>query len=167
MEWVPVVQGGMSINSSKVKTRGLQHFHPLDNELAHIYAHNGKLESGCFCLINPTFLPLVENRRTGVVLALLFRVRKLLSTTLMDTLLSHFVEKMGFILHRLGLKVWSLYGRDRRKKKVKVSQALVGWELLEFKLLTTYHGDDDDAGNKAIYGLTAFLFRCGVAANFN
>ena len=26
--WVPVVQGGMDMNSSKVRTRGLQHFHP-------------------------------------------------------------------------------------------------------------------------------------------
>jgi hypothetical protein len=25
---LPVVQGGMVMNSSKVKTRGLQHFHP-------------------------------------------------------------------------------------------------------------------------------------------
>lgn len=28
VEWVPVVQGGMVMNSSKVRTRGLQHFHP-------------------------------------------------------------------------------------------------------------------------------------------
>lgn len=27
-EWVPVVQGGMARNSSKVRTRGLQHFQP-------------------------------------------------------------------------------------------------------------------------------------------
>lgn len=26
--WVPVVQGGMERNSSKVRTRGLQHFQP-------------------------------------------------------------------------------------------------------------------------------------------
>jgi hypothetical protein len=44
---------------------------------------------------------------------------------------------MGVILHRLKLTVWRLYGRDRRKKQIWVSQALVGWELLEFKLLTT------------------------------
>jgi hypothetical protein len=96
-----------------------------------------KLKERLLCLIKPTFLPLVENRRTGVVLALLFRVRKLFSATLMDTLLSHFVRYMGFILHRLRLTVWRLYGRDRRKKNIWVSQALVGWELLEFKLLTT------------------------------
>jgi hypothetical protein len=29
VEWVPVVQGGMVMNSSKVRTRGLQHFHPV------------------------------------------------------------------------------------------------------------------------------------------
>jgi hypothetical protein len=28
VEWVPVVQGGMVMNSSKVRTRGLQHFQP-------------------------------------------------------------------------------------------------------------------------------------------
>lgn len=28
VEWVPVVQGGMARNSSKVRTRGLQHFQP-------------------------------------------------------------------------------------------------------------------------------------------
>jgi hypothetical protein len=27
---LPVVQGGMVMNSSKVKTRGLQHFHPIE-----------------------------------------------------------------------------------------------------------------------------------------
>jgi hypothetical protein len=27
---LPVVQGGMVMNSSKVKTRGLQHFHPVE-----------------------------------------------------------------------------------------------------------------------------------------
>lgn len=30
MECLPVVQGGMVMNSSKVRTRGLQHFHPAD-----------------------------------------------------------------------------------------------------------------------------------------
>ena len=29
MEWVPIVQGVMERNSSKVRTRGLQHFHPV------------------------------------------------------------------------------------------------------------------------------------------
>jgi len=28
VEWTPVVQGGMDMNSSKVRTRGLQHFQP-------------------------------------------------------------------------------------------------------------------------------------------
>lgn len=53
-----------------------------------------------------TFLPLVENRRTGVVLALLIRVRKLLSTTLMDTLLGHFASIMMFVLHQLELTIF-------------------------------------------------------------
>ena len=39
-----------------------------------------------------TFLPLVKDGRTGVVLALLIRIGKLLSTTLMDTLLGHLAD---------------------------------------------------------------------------
>ena len=61
----------------------------------------------CF-LIKLTFLPLVENRRTGVVLALLIRVRKLLSTTLMDTLLGHVASSFRFVLHRLELKIFKV-----------------------------------------------------------
>lgn len=34
MECLPVVQGGMERNSSKVKTRGLQQFHPVHVESA-------------------------------------------------------------------------------------------------------------------------------------
>jgi len=30
VECLPVVHGGMARNSSKVRTRGLQHFHPID-----------------------------------------------------------------------------------------------------------------------------------------
>jgi hypothetical protein len=32
-EWLPVVQGGMVRNSSKVRTRGLQHFQPEERDL--------------------------------------------------------------------------------------------------------------------------------------
>jgi hypothetical protein len=73
---------------------------------------------------------------------------------------------MGFILHRLGLKVWRLYGRDRRKKKILGITGFGGVGASRIQALN-YRGGNDDAGNKAIYGLTAFLFRCGVAANFN
>lgn len=31
VECLPVVHGGMARNSSKVKTRGLQHFQPMNN----------------------------------------------------------------------------------------------------------------------------------------
>jgi hypothetical protein len=51
-------------------------------------------------LAQPTFLPLVENGRTRVVLALLIRIGKLFSATLMDTLLSHFVNSLRPALHR-------------------------------------------------------------------
>lgn len=40
MECLPVVHGGMARNSSKVRTRGLQHFQPVE---AHISCfHNSR-----------------------------------------------------------------------------------------------------------------------------
>jgi hypothetical protein len=43
-----------------------------------------------------------------VVLALLIRVRKLLSTTLMDTLLGHFGSSSRFVLHKLELRIFKV-----------------------------------------------------------
>jgi hypothetical protein len=34
VEWCPVVQGGMERNSSKVRTRGLQHFQPRGRDVS-------------------------------------------------------------------------------------------------------------------------------------
>jgi hypothetical protein len=50
---LPVVQGGMVMNSSKVKTRGLQHFHP--GEVCQLTVRTDGLE------IESTFLALVED----------------------------------------------------------------------------------------------------------
>lgn len=36
VECLPVVQGGIVMNSSKVRTRGLQHFHPSKVSEIHI-----------------------------------------------------------------------------------------------------------------------------------
>lgn len=48
----------------------------------------------------PTFLPLVENGRTRVVLALLIWIGKLFPATLMDTFLRHFASSIRPALYR-------------------------------------------------------------------
>lgn len=87
----PSVQGVISRNSSNVRTLGLQHFQP-------VYIFGGEVPSRPdhivyltsyirACLL--TFLPLVKDGRTRMVLADLVWVCVLLVATLVDTFLSH------------------------------------------------------------------------------
>jgi hypothetical protein len=53
VECLPVVHGGMARNSSKVKTLGLQHFHPCDMsvyEITRNYTVDGKSSTNPFAL---------------------------------------------------------------------------------------------------------------------
>ena len=82
VECLPVVQGGISRNSSNVNTRGLQHFQPVTKVVSTevpIYV----ADSGA------TFLPLVEFWRARMVDAVFILVCEGLSTTLVDALLCH------------------------------------------------------------------------------
>jgi hypothetical protein len=85
VECLPVVQGGMARNSSKVRTRGLQHFQPRVGQ--YVYVGCGEscrnMERG----VSLTLLALVEDGRAWVVDALLVGRRKGLPARLVDAFL--------------------------------------------------------------------------------
>ena len=83
VECLPVVQGGIVRNSSKVRTRGLQHFQPRNNDGQSTRFPCIAMESSL------TLLPLMEDRRTWMVLAFLLRICVHLPTGLMNTFLCH------------------------------------------------------------------------------
>ena len=113
VECLPVVHGGMARNSSKVKTRGLQHFQP---EKLAVSRGRNVAEAGAkirchialpqWATVNPwwthgtqiwhslntkvlTFLPLVEHWGTRMIHAVFFRVREGLSTRFVNALARH------------------------------------------------------------------------------
>ena len=83
-ECFPVVHGAMARNSSNVRTRGLQHFQPTSIVLVKPRCdgdnRNGRAD---------TFLPFVEDGRSGMVGARLFRISELFAATFMNTFLRH------------------------------------------------------------------------------
>jgi len=81
VECTPVVQGGMSMNSSKVRTRVEQHFHPETR----ISRGHGITELSMV----RTFLPFMEDGRAGMVETLLSGVCEGLATALVHTLCGH------------------------------------------------------------------------------
>lgn len=113
VECFPVVHGGMARNSSKVKTRGLQHFQP--EKLAVPRGRNvaearntirRHIALPQWSPVNPwwaqgiriwnslntkvlTFLPLVEHWGTRMIHAVFFRVGEGLSTRFVDALACH------------------------------------------------------------------------------
>lgn len=87
VECWPSVQGGISMNSSKVRTRGLQHFHPNGSCAS---AHGRDPGRGELWGCGHTLLALVEDGRPGVVVARLGRALvEGLAATLVDTLERH------------------------------------------------------------------------------
>lgn len=113
VECLPVVHGGMARNSSKVKTRGLQHFQPEKLAVSRgrsVTEARDKIECHIappqWSTVNPwwthgtqiwhslntkvlTFLPLVEHWGTRMIHAVFFRVGEGLSTRIVDTLACH------------------------------------------------------------------------------
>lgn len=102
-----------------------------------------------------TFLPLMEDGRTGVVLALLSSVRVLLAAALMHALLSHDERLLRDLLGRLWFQE---IGLEEREKRWSISKSLVGWELLEFRSPMTL--------KRGSSRFTAFLFGCGVGLHY-
>lgn len=96
VECFPVVHGGMARNSSKVRTRGLQHFQPISS-VSTAYGHSiaSIKASQPWQRIEPTFLSLMEYWRARMVNTLLISVRKHLATPLVNTLPSHIVRDSG------------------------------------------------------------------------
>jgi hypothetical protein len=111
VECLPVVHGAMSRNSSKVRTRGLQHFQPgklAVSQRAEIRKklkyHSARVQ---WSTINPvevcswekiwnslntkvlTFLPLVEHWRTWMIHAVFLGIGEGLSTPLVHALSCH------------------------------------------------------------------------------
>lgn len=87
VECLPVVHGGISRNSSKVRTRGLQHFQPFGVEpsvLVVLIYHKLRTQL--------TFLTLVEYWRARVVDTWLFRVAEDLAATFVNALGCHFIR---------------------------------------------------------------------------
>lgn len=84
---LPVVQGAISRNSSKVKTRGLQHFQPVIARFGQ-FERLGRREDQV-----RTFLAFVEDGWARVVAARLFGVLDLLAASLVDTLGGHCGER--------------------------------------------------------------------------
>ena len=85
-ECFPVVHGGIERNSSKVRTRGLQHFQPGQGK---------KVSRGLSVDITweegraGTFLPLMENGRARMVDAGFFGVGERFATAFMDAFEGH------------------------------------------------------------------------------
>jgi len=92
VECFPVVQGGMAINSSKVSTRGLQHFQPSNVSDIQSYRTIQAVKSSTvqFPL---TLLPLVKDWWAWMVDTVLLRVCVYFATTFMNTFLGHFEEQ--------------------------------------------------------------------------
>lgn len=85
VECFPVVHGGISRNSSKVRTRGLQHFQPIRMNL------RSDMGRGYVRLL--TLLAFVEHWRTRVVYTILVRVRESLATALVYAFAGHVVYR--------------------------------------------------------------------------
>lgn len=89
----PVVQGSISRNSSKVKTRGLQHFHPVPSSVSTTSCKltnrweniSARTASGGV----RTFLAFVEDGWTWMISACLLRILDFLAASLVDALGSH------------------------------------------------------------------------------
>lgn len=109
----PSVQGGISRNSSKVKTLGLQHFQP--SMYQNDESENVLVLSITFAIkeiTGPhTFLPLVEDWRTRMVNTDLVRIGVDLAATFVDTFLGHYrtrlrrfdnISRLGRCLSKLG-----------------------------------------------------------------
>ena len=85
VECLPVVHGGIDKNSSKVRTRGLQHFQPLTRV------------SLCTCNFEEmghadTFLSLVENGRSWMKHAFFFNICIRLAAAFVNAFLRHVVH---------------------------------------------------------------------------
>lgn len=98
VECLPVVQGGIVRNSSKVRTRGLQHFQPvwsvlrvsLPSDPLAIFIF-GVLETRTDSkVLSLTLLPLVEHWWPRMVNAVLVRVGEFLAAPFVDTFGCHF-----------------------------------------------------------------------------
>lgn len=98
VECFPVVHGGIERNSSKVRTRGLQHFHPEDTSQQWICEkwrrRNGRPD---------TFLPLMEDGRPRVIDTLFVRVCKCLAAAFVNTFLRHITGVMDEVAMTLGI----------------------------------------------------------------
>lgn len=118
VECLPVVHGGMARNSSKVKTRGLQHFQPAKSANCQktscaTRAYDSKLglsKRGQIKRIRnssstkvPTLLPLVEHWGARMINTVFLRVGEGLSTPLVDALVGHCVLRSG-TLERVRLR---------------------------------------------------------------
>lgn len=85
VECLPVVQGVMERKSSKVRTRGLQHFQPV------LKSQSGVLHQLRSDVGDPdTFLSLMEDRRPRMIKAFGFGILIKLSATSVYTLESHY-----------------------------------------------------------------------------
>lgn len=103
VECFPVVQGGIERNSSKVRTRGLQHFQPVMPSVL------VAIESECMRGHADTFLAFVEDGRARMIDAVFFRVGEYLAAALVDTFLGHCCK-----CFLVGMLSW-VRGREKRE----------------------------------------------------
>jgi hypothetical protein len=128
VECLPVVHGGIERNSSNVRTRGLQHFQPVDSSQITFYLSRCRHNSGLLSLMNegrvrprilstallpmknnstPTFLPLVKLWWARVIDTGFLRVLEDLSAAFMNAFLRHTERSWDcgvLILQRLSLE---------------------------------------------------------------
>lgn len=85
VECFPVVHGGMERNSSKVRTRGLQHFQPSEEVLVIINILYSFMKGRA-----DTFLSFMENGRSRVVNTVFLSICECLAAAFVNALLGHF-----------------------------------------------------------------------------
>ena len=90
VECTPVVHGSISRNSSKLRTRGLQHFHPCHMS-KQSFDKLQILPANASC----TFLALMENWRPWMIMAVLVGICELFATPLVNTFLDHCRSRFG------------------------------------------------------------------------
>lgn len=123
----PWVHGSMSMNSSKVRTRGLQHFHPVVRTVSRVlrvFAPRLRLREtqGQGETQVRTFLAFMEYGWAWMVPADLFSVCVSLATSLMDAFLGHVGRwKPSFGLSVVNSSAWDEIPRSKVRKKLVVS----------------------------------------------
>lgn len=92
VECFPVVHGGIERNSSKVRTRGLQHFQPGQEVLVTTKKFDGVRKGRA-----DTFLPFMEDGRSRMVKTVLLQIRECFATALVNALLGHFDRQVAWL----------------------------------------------------------------------